>query len=503
MQANLQSRLTRRRFLAQSSLMAAAGTATPFIAQNEVQAQKAGNAPVETPPPVTHTLADWVVRCRLGEIPAAPRKEALRSIVNWIGVTAGGSTQDAVSIALQTLVPFTCASGASLFGRTEKLDPLRAALVSGISSHVLDFDDTDLRTIIHPAGPVAAALFALCQMRQMSGAEFLHAFILGVEVECRLGRAIYPSHYDMGWHITGTCGAFGSAAACGKALGLDTGQMEMALGIAATETAGLKVEFGSMSKSLNIGRAAENGLLAALLAAKGFSSSAQAIEAKDGYVLATSTHHDYDAITRGLGEHFEISHNTYKPFACGIVMHPAIDAALQLRKQYHLAPSDLRSITVRANPLVLQLTGKTDLRGGLDSKFSIYHAVAAAFVRGYAGPDEFSDEAANDPVIQSLRQRVKVTVDPSVRTDEAFLTLLTIDGRTIEKHVDHAVGSLERPLTDSDLEDKYTALTKNVLSATQCARLLKLAWSLEERPDAAELPRMAAKQVSDNHREGQ
>ena len=153
-----------------------------------------------------------------------------------------------------------------------------AALVNGISSHVLDFDDTDLRTIIHPAGPVAAALFAMCQSHPVNGAAFLHAFILGVEVECRLGRAIYPSHYDMGWHITGTCGAFGAAAACARILNLDTHKTQMALGISATEAAGLKIMFGSMCKSLNVGRAAENGLLAARLAHNGFTSSLEFIE---------------------------------------------------------------------------------------------------------------------------------------------------------------------------------------------------------------------------------
>lgn len=498
------SQLSRRRFLAQSTLIAATGAATPLATralgpQSSGSAQEGAGASSQPPPPATHLLADWVVHCGMSDVPAGVRKEALRSIVNWIGVTLGGSSQEAVSIALLTLAPFSCSSGESIFGRTEKLDPLRTALITGISSHVLDFDDTDLRTIIHPAGPVAAALFALCQTQRISGAEFLQAFILGVEVECRLGRAIYPSHYDMGWHITGTCGAFGAAAACGRALGLNTHQMQMALGIAATEAAGLKIMFGSMCKSLNIGRAAENGLLAALLAAKGFTSSDQALEGKDGYIYAASRQHNYDALTQGLGEHFEISNNTYKPFACGIVIHPAIDAVLQLRTEYHIKPADVRSIALRVNPLVLQLTGKQEPKDGLEGKFSIYHSVAVALTRGYAGPDEYSDEAVNDPAIVALRRRVSVRTDPAVRADEAFVTLTMMDGRTLEKHVEHAVGSIERPLTDRELDSKYRQLAKKILPGPQLEALLSLAWNLESCKDAAELPRLGARHAEAEH----
>jgi len=452
--------------------------------------------PTDAPPPVTRILADWVVRCNRSDVPDAARKEAVRSIVNFVAVTLGGSNEDAVDTALAALVPLSHPSGNFLFGRAERLDPLRAALVSGISSHVLDFDDTDLRTIVHPAGSVAAALFAICQMHPMSGADFLHAFIVGVEIECRLGRAIYPSHYDMGWHITGTCGAFGAAAACAKALNFNAHQTEMAFGIAATEAAGLQITFGSMSKSLNVGRGAENGMLAALFAAKGFTGTEGSIEGKYGYVYATSRQHDYLALTEGLNEHFEISHNTYKPFACGIVIHPVIDAMLQLRSADRLTPADVRSITIRGNPLLLQLTGKKEPKVGLEGKFSVYHSAAVALVRGYAGPAEYTDEAVNDPKVVALRRLVSLRVDPSVRSDEAFVTVTTVDGRTLDKHVEHAIGSLERPLTDSDLNEKYRQLCKNILPESQSEDLLARVWKLESAGDAAELPRLGAKKTA-------
>ena len=490
--------LSRRRFLKRSSLAAAAGLAVPLSASAAApQAATPGNAPDKpaAAPPVTRILADWVVQSKLSDIPADARKEAVRSLVNFVAVAVGGSNEDAVNTSLAALLPLASVHGCCLFARSEQLDPLRAALVTGISSHVLDFDDTDLRTIVHPAGPVASALFALSQTQRISGADFLHAFLVGVEVECRLGRAIYPSHYDMGWHITGTCGAFGAAAACAKALNLTAHQVEMALGIAATEAAGLQITFGSMSKSLNVGRAAENGLMAALFAAKGFTSMDGSIEGKYGYIFATSTQHNYAALTDGLNEHFEISHNTYKPFACGIVIHPVIDAVLQLRANDRLTPSQVRSITIRANPLLLQLTGQREPQTGLEGKFSVYHTAAVALVRGYAGPAEYTDQAVNDPTVLALRRLVSVEVDPTVRSDESYVTVITVDGRTLTKHVEHAIGSLERPLTDNDLSEKYRQLAKNVLPQPQSEALLAEVWKIESLRDAAALPRMAAKQA--------
>lgn len=487
--------LSRRKFLANSSFATAASLALPAMASGQ-QAAAQTEKPAEVPPPVTRILSEWVVNCKPSDVSDAARKEAVRSIVNYAAVTLGGSKEDAVEAALAALLPLGSASGSAVFGRTEKLDMPRASLVCGISSHVLDFDDTDLRTVVHPAGCVASALFALSQTHPMSGADFLHAFIVGVEIECRLGRAVYPSHYSMGWHITGTCGAFGAAAACGKALKFNAHQMEMALGIAATEAAGLQVTFGSMSKALNIGKGAENGLLAALFAAKGYTSTEGSLEGKFGYVTATSTEHDYTALTEGLNQHFEITHNTYKPFACGIVIHPIIDAMLQFRKADGLTPTNVRSITIRANPLILQLTGKKEPKVGLEGKFSVYHTAAVALVRGYAGPNEFTDEAVNDPRVLALRRLVTVQVDASVRSDETFVTVATVDGRTLSKHVEHAIGSLDRPLTDSDLSEKYRQLCKGVLPVAQSEDLLARIWKIETVPDAGELPRIGAKTSS-------
>ncbi len=490
------SSLSRRNFFAKTALAAGAATVAPRF----VRAQNAASSPVVAAPPaaasppppeVTKTVARWVLATKPADVPEKVRAEAVRTVVNWIGVAVGGARHETVDCALDALVPFSGPQQASLFGRSERLDPLKAAFVNGVASHVLDFDDTHLKTIIHPAGPVVPALLALAEHQPISGKDFLHAAILGGEVECRLGNAIYPSHYEMGWHITGTCGVFGAAAACGKILGLNEKQMLWALGIAASEASGLKIQFGTMTKSFHPGRAAENGLLAALLAAKNFTSTEQAFEGKEAYIYAASREHDYKQLTDGLGERYEIALNTYKPFACGIVIHPIIDGMIQFRKE-GLKPETVESIAVRSHPLVLKLTGKKTPTTGLEGKFSVFHSAAVALIRGYAGMKEYTDEVVRDPQVIALRDRVTLNIDPAVHEDETFLTVKTKDGRTLEKHVEHAIGSLAKPMTNEDLEFKFRQLADGVLPKAQTDKLLKLAWGVESLPDVAELPRAGA-----------
>ncbi|HTI87328.1 MAG TPA: MmgE/PrpD family protein [Alphaproteobacteria bacterium] len=363
--------------------------------------------------------------------------------------------------------------------------------MNGISSHVFDFDDTHLETIIHPAGPVASALLPFAEHRKVSGADLLHAFILGVEVECRIGNALYPAHYDVGWHITGTAGVFGAAAAAGKLLSLDEQRMTWALGIAGTQSAGFREMFGTMCKSFDPGRAAQNGMMAAFLAEKDFTSSNQVLEAKRGFCNVMSTKVDYDEITSRLGETWEIALNSYKPFACGIVIHPTIDACIQLRNEHNLAAEDIQGIVARVHPLVLELTGKKTPQVGLEGKFSVYHSAAVAVVHGAGGEEEYSDACVRDPRVVMLRDKVEAIATPSIREDEAYVTMRLKDGRTVEKHIDHAIGSLERPMSDADVDAKFRKLAGAVLPKGQVETLLTLCRSVESLKDAAEIARAA------------
>ena len=323
----------------------------------------------------------------------------------------------------------------------------------------------------------------------MKGDDFLHAFILGVETECRIGNAVYPSHYDVGWHITATAGVFGAAAAAVRLLGLSEQQMVWALGIAATQSSGLREMFGTMVKPMHPGNAARNGLLAALLASKDFTSAEQGIEGRRGFANVLATARNYDEITRGLGTTWEMALNTYKPFACGIVEHPAIDGCIQLRNEHKLKAEDIESIALRVHPLVLELTGKRTPRVGLEGKFSVYHSCAAAIIFGAAGEAQYSDEAVRDPGVVALRDKVTAAVEKGVHEDQVYITVRLKNGKVLEKHVEHAVGSLDRPMSDFDLEAKFRGLAEGILSKPETDKLIRLCWDVAKLNDAAEVAR--------------
>jgi 2-methylcitrate dehydratase PrpD len=296
----------------------------------------------------------------------------------------------------------------------------------------------------------------------------------------------------MGWHITGSCGVFGSAVACGRLLGLSEQQMVWALGIAASQPVGLKVQFGSMTKSFHPGRAAQNGLTAALLAAQGFTSDDAPLEGKDGWGEALSRGVKWSEVTDGLGSRFEAALNTYKPFACGIVTHPAIDAAIQLRNENRLRPGDIAAIELIANPLVLSLTGKTEPGTGLEGKFSIYHCIAVGLMYGAAGERQFQDGVVRDPAVIALRREVTVHPDAATGAAQCTLVVKLKDGRTLTRHIEHAVGSLEKPMSDAALETKFTDLADGILARDQARRVMDMCWNIEKLPDAGALAAAAA-----------
>jgi 2-methylcitrate dehydratase PrpD len=475
----------RRSFIGAMSLAGLAGLSPAEGAQS------AAAASVRIGSDVTRRLANYILSARYEDLPIPVRKEAQRTLVNWMGCAVGGSRHETIDAAISALAPFAGPAQASVLGRRERMDVLTASLMNGMSSHVFDFDDTHLRTVIHPAGPVVPGILALAEHRPVSGKDFLNAMVVGVEVECRIGNAVYPEHYDRGWHITGTAGVFGSAAASGKLLGLSEQQMVWALGLAAAQPVGLREMFGSMTKSFHPGRAAQNGLTAALLASRNFTSSDVGLEGKNGWANVLSTKQDYAAITDNLGKTYEISLNTYKPFACGIVIHPTIDACIRLRNDHRLTADQIERIDLRVHPLVLELTGKKTPQTGLESKFSVYFAAALAIVRGSAGMRDFSDENASDASLVALRDRVTAIVDPSIKEEQVRARITLKTGRTVETFVEHVVGSLERPMTDADLENKFQGLAADVLPAAQARRLMESCWGVETLSAAGELARLA------------
>lgn len=428
-------------------------------------------------PPVTRTLAKFVATHPSRGWSDAVDHEAHRTFLNWAGCAVGAARHEAAQAALDAAAMLQPAPQATLLGRAERVDMASAALINGISSHLFDFDDTHLKTIIHPAGPVASALLALAEVTGASGRQVIDALVLGIDVSCRLGNVMYPDHYDRGWHITGSTGQMGAAAGCARLLGLDEERTAMALGIAASQPVGMREQFGTMTKPFHPGAAARAGLVSALLAKHGFTASSRSIEAPRGYVQVVSTKCDWSEATDELGKRFEISFNTYKPFACGIVIHPTIDAAVQLRER-GVRAQDVERIELKVHSLVLELTGKKEPKDGLQGKFSVYHGFAAGLVFGQAGEGEYADDIVTREDVVALRGKVVATVDDSIAEAAADVTAVLKDGRRERVFVEHAIGSLERPMTDANLEAKLRSLAEPVIGAERAGRLIAACWGL-------------------------
>lgn len=353
---------------------------------------------------------------------------------------------------------------------------LWAPLIHGIAMHVEDFDDTHLRTVIHPGAPVVGAALTAAEQAGASGEQLIDAVLAGVEVALRVGIGICPSHFDIGWHITGTAGHLGAAAAAARLLGLDADHAAIALALASVEAAGLTEANGSMTKSLHPGKAAADGLEAALLVRNGFTGPADPIEGPRGLAALTSEETELDVIVDGLGSTWHTADNTFKPYACGIVSHAVIDAGVALRAR---VPADeIRRVDVRVNPVVIDVMGIADPHNGLQSKFSVFHCFTVGFLRGAAGPQQFSDEEARADDVVRLRRRVHVTTDPTVAKDEAYVTVVLADGQRLQEHVEHATGSLSKPMTDAQLRDKCRLVGRPALGS-RIEDLISLLFSIE------------------------
>ncbi len=434
----------------------------------------------------TAQLVDYILKSHLDAIPQDVHHEGKRALVNIVGCALGGAEHPAMDIAIAALGPYTGPATASVLGRTERFDPLFASLLNGISSHVHDYDDTLPKNYIHATSPVASALFAYASVNKVCGPDFLHALILGFEVVSRIGNATYPAHYAAGWHSTGSIGVFGAAVAIGKLLGLDAEHMTYAIGLAATQAAGIREMFGSMGKGFHPGRSAQSGYMAALLAQKGFTSGRLPLEGPRGFAAVTSAKFDLNKIVDRLGVDFELRDNTYKPFPSGIVIHPTIDACIQLREKHGLTADQVAAVELRVAPLVKDLCNQKAISTGLEGKFSIYHAAAIGLGRGKGGLAEFTDAAVNDPALKRLREVTEALGDPEVGEDNVIVTVRLKSGREVGMKLEASLGNLKRPLSDAQLEAKFRDQA-GVISPGQMDAAIAACWGIEEMSDVAPL----------------
>jgi 2-methylcitrate dehydratase PrpD len=415
-------------------------------------------------PTVAAILGQFVADSRWQDLPDALRHEGKRSLLNFFGNAIGVAHDEAIDAAIAVLGAAAGNPEAAVIGRRERADIFTAAFVNAIGGNLLDYDDTHLRTIIHPTAPVAPAVLALGERLGRDGADVLHAFILGAEIECRLGNAVSPGHYARGWHITTTCGVFGAAAAAAKLLRLDAERTAHALGIAASQSSGLVENLTTAAKNVAVGNAARNGLLSALLAERGYQSAPTALEGKLGWARASGDALDVAEAAGALGERWEFATNTYKPYPCGIVFHSEIDAAIALRDRHRIAPHDIARVTVEGDSLLLE-RGDRSVGSVRDARVSLYHCAAVALLYGAAGIREFTPAVVDAREVADLRSRVVARLD--------------------------ARGSAQMPMTDREIEDKVSALVALGERAIDAKALAGAIWGLDRQGSVAALMMLA------------
>jgi 2-methylcitrate dehydratase PrpD len=421
--------------------------------------------------------------------PAAARQTAARAVLDTIGVALAGAVEPAAR-AVQRVV--TDSRGpCTILGLAARASTGDAALANGTAAHALDYDDMCFVSLAHPSAPLVAAALAAAEVAGASGAALLDAYIVGFEIEARLGRTMNPRHYQRGWHCTSTLGTIGAAAAAARLLGLDGPACGHALAIAASEASGLKENFGTMVKPLHAGLAARNGILAAQLARCGMTASEAAIEGPQGFLAAMDSERDsLSACAADLGTHWEIVETgvTVKLYPSCAGTHPTLDALLELRRRERFGAADVESIVVGVDAIVPTILIHDRPATGLEAKFSMPFCAAAAIVDGRVGIDTFDAARLADPAIRAMQSRVTMQVDPTLDTSAAALTQATLtvrlkDGRVLTAAANGARGYPERPASDEELATKFLACASRIFSEGKAKAVLTALRGIEGAPD--------------------
>jgi 2-methylcitrate dehydratase PrpD len=434
--------------------------------------------------PVADALVDFVLGLELGSLPDAVVEAAGLCFTDWVGVAIRGSTEPLAG-ALDAVIATAGGEGpATVVGRGRRTSALLAALANGAQGHALDFDDTHLGSIVHGSAPVVPAVLAVAEWQRQPGAEALAAFVAGFEVETRIGRVIGPTLADRGWHVTALLGHFGAAAAAGKLLGLTAEQLGRAFGIAGTQAAGLEQSLGTMCKPLHPGKAAMNGLLAALLAREGFTGPRGILDERAGLPGTFVGISDLAPALEGLGKRFEILDNSTKLYAACHLLHATIDAGRAIRERAAPSPDAIAAVECHVHPLAVKVAAIPEPHTGLEAKFSAAYCAALALTGGEAGESEF---AAPDPELVGLAGRIRPVADPALGIPEARMRVRLHDGRVLDEVVRAARGTPGHPVSRQDVEGKFRRLAGVVLPAPQVGRLLETLRHLPTLPDVATL----------------
>lgn len=476
------------------AMLAADVAASAANAQGAVSGgESAGYGAAATGQEITREFAKFLSAMRFEDLSPAAAHEAKRAVLDWTGCALAGSTHPTAGILVETLEQVGSAPEITVLGhRGKKLGLLDAPVANGQMGHVLDFDDTHLGgVILHTSTATLPALFALGERRKSSGRDVIVALAAAFEAGIRVGQAA-PRHHLAGWHLTGTLGTVAAAAGSARLVGLNAEQTMYALGIACTQAAGMQQNRGSDCKSLHAGKSAYHGVLAAMLASNGFNSSPEILEGSLGFTKIFSATQANDAITEGLGRSWMITGNGYKPYACGVVLHPLVDAMIEVSRKAGAPVSDVARIEVQVHPDVIRITGVDQPGTGLMSKFSANHAASVAYIDRAGGIAQFTNERSADAGVQALRRLISVKPVASFSLDQSVATVWTKSSAMHEARIEHATGTVSNPLSDQQLREKFLGNAEPVIGAQGARALADMIFRLDTLTDIGDVVRASA-----------
>lgn len=434
---------------------------------------------------ITQQLCEAVHKLGFSDFPGDVVDEAKLCLLDWLGVTLGGAHEPLTKILVEVAGNMGGEKQASIIGHTHKESMLNAALINGSASHALDFDDVHFQMMGHPTVPVMPALLALAEVKNSSGRDVLTAFITGFEAECRIGSSVLPFHYQQGWHATSTIGRFGAAVACAKLLDLDQERLNYAIGLAGTQAGGLKQVFGTMTKPFHAGKTAMDGLLAALLAEKGFTCSDDILAGEMGFCQVLSPEANPEFIVDGFGKDFAIRNVMFKRHASCFETHPTIDAALELLGQ--VKPDEIKEIQVEAVPVAVEIAGKPEPRTGLEGKFSVAYCAALALSDGGTGEEDFTDAKVTSEQLAKLTRKVKVNANEDLGITQAEITVRLNDGRELKSRGDTMESSSDKGRREVDLIRKFHSFADRLLPAGNADAVIEFVDTLETQDSTEKL----------------
>jgi 2-methylcitrate dehydratase PrpD len=442
---------------------------------------------------LTRLLARQCATLEYEALPAAAHELARQCVLDYFGVAIAGAGDELVRLVLDELAEAGGAPQASVIGHRPRLPALSAALVNGAAGHALDYDDVNMAMPGHPSVAILPGLLALAELRRSSGRDVITAFVAGYEIACRIGAALQPGHYNLGFHSTGTVGALGAAAACARLLGLDAEATAIALGIAGTQAAGLKSQFGTMCKPFHAGKAAQNGLLAARLAARGFSSRADIVECVQGFALTHGPDFSPEAALAAPEAGLHIFANLFKYHAACYLTHAPIECARRLREQHRLTPEAIAGITLRLDASCERVCNIPAPVDGLQSKFRLRQTVAMAL----AGVDTaslgaYSAENARDPALIGLRERIEIAWQDSWPQTLSELEIELTDGNRLTARHDAGIPAADIADQGRRLAAKFDAFVEPSLGAPRARELREMIAGLDHLTNVADLAKLPA-----------